>query len=364
MEKLIRPLVVVLGLAASSAMASNAELTPILEALVSLRATSQSSPKPRLTRIDAGVPLKKGVTGKRVLQLHARLGELGYGTGLLGERFGPESDAAVRAYQAATGIVVDGLVDEHTRFNLNLSDQDKVLILERQFAEMERLYEQYSGDRFVLVNVPAYVLRAFVAGERRLESKVVVGRYERQTPEMKTVLNGIVINPPWSPPETILDKDIFPGGELDRKVVNKLGLKLVDPKGQEVTIEGVVTQADLAGTGSRFLQPPGEKNALGRLKFDLDNPYGIYMHDTNHRELFERNYRAFSSGCIRVERFRELAAWVMNSSGNKVDEELENPRTRRIKVDTLPVHTVYWLAEVVDGKVVFQRDIYGRFKPR
>lgn len=173
-------------------------------------------------------------------------------------------------------------------------------------------------------------------------------------------MTGIVLNPAWSPPPTILAKDIFHSGEVDLRTVSKLGLQLVDGRGQPVPLAQVATQGDFSDSGYRFVQPPGERNALGRLKFDLDNPFSVYMHDTNHRELFARNSRALSSGCIRVERFRELAAWVLGEDG-RIERELLDRRTRRLLTERLLVHTVYWLAEVVDGKVIFHRDIYERF---
>lgn len=110
------------------------------------------------------------------------------------------------------------------------------------------------------------------------------------------------------------------------------------------------------------MQPSGERNALGRLKFDLDNPHSIYMHDTNHRELFGRQSRALSSGCIRVDNFRELAAWVSGKSVAEIDQELLNRRTRRLDVERIPVYIVYWIASVNQGRLVFNRDVYGRVR--
>ena len=342
--------------------ASPAELIPVLEALVKLSSSELTTPESRLTRINAGAPLKKGATGKRVAQLNARLGELGYATMMAGEQFDTETDTAVRAFQATAGIVDDGIVDEETRFNLNLSNLDKIDLLRDQFDAMERFFAQNSSHRFVLVNLPAFSLRAFENGRRVVESRVIVGSPTRQTPLMKTVLTGIILNPPWTPPPTILAKDIFRSGEIDLNTVGRLGLKLVDAHGQAVPVDSIRTQRDLSDGAYRFYQPPSERNALGRLKFDLDNPLGIYLHDTNHRDYFSKTLRALSSGCVRVEQFRELAAWMLEKKAADVEVDLLDRRTRRLKVEKIPVFTVYWLAEPMGGKIVFHRDIYGRFK--
>ena len=342
------------------ATASPAELIPVLETLVNLSAREMNSPEAPPTRIEPGSSLKLGAKGKRVAQLNARLAELGYATAKAGEHFDADTDAAVRAFQTNVGIAIDGLVDEHTRFNLNLSNREKIALLRAQFDEMERFFAQNVGRRFVVVNIPAFSLHAFDNGQRVLESRVVVGTPVRPTPLMKTALTGIVLNPPWAPPPTILAKDIFRTGEIDPRAMAHLGLKLVDARGQTVPFDSVTTQSDFAASDYRLVQPPGDKNALGRLKFDLDNPFGVYLHDTNHRDLFSREFRALSSGCVRVDRFRELAAWMLGKATSDIDKELLNRHTRRLDVEKIPVFTVYWLADVVGEHVVFYRDIYDR----
>ena len=338
------------------ASVSSTELIPILETLVDLSAREIRSPEAQPTRVTPGPTLKLGSRGPRVAQLNERLAEIGFVTS--GNDFVAETDAAVRMYQQSAGITSDGLVDEHTRFNLNLSNRDKIALLRAQFDEMERLFAATGDDRFVVVNIPAFSLRAFDKGKRVLESRVVIGSPARPTPLMKTSLTGIVLNPSWAPPPTILAKDIFRSGEIDLRTVAKLGLKLVDARGQTVPLASASTQSDLAAGDYRLLQPPSEKNALGLLKFDLDNPFGVYLHDTNHRDLFKKDFRAISSGCVRVDRFRELAAWMLGNTASDIDKALLDRRTRRLDVEKMPVLTVYWPAEAVGERVVFYRDIY------
>ena len=338
--------------------AAQTELIPVLETLVKLGGREALAPEAPPTLVTPGPMMKLGNKGARVRQLNKRLSELGYSTD--GELFDALSEQAVRSYQQSAGLKVDGLVDEQTRFNLNLSTRDKMRLLRAQFDEMERLFAANGDGRFIVVNIPAFSLHAFDKGKRVLESRVVIGSPARPTPLMKAPVTGIVLNPPWAPPPTILAKDVFRDGEINPRMVAKLGLKLVDTQGKPVPLDAISTQDDLVANDYRLMQAPGEKNALGRLKFDLDNPFGVYLHDTNHRDLFKKEFRALSSGCVRVEGFRELAAWMLGNTPAELDQALLDRRTRRLDVERIPVFTVYWQAEPRGDKVVFYPDIYAR----
>lgn len=346
-------------LAPALAAAAPEELIPILEESLRLRLALLYAPADRITRIDGSGMMKLGSRGPRVELLNIRLAELGWETAASGNEFSETTEEAVRAFQEKAGIVVDGKVDEVTRFNLNLSNRDKLRLLDAQFQEMEKFFKDNADRRFVVVNLPAYALHAFEGERRVLSSRVVVGQPARATPLMKTRMTGIVLHPGWTPPPTILDKDIFRDGAVNERTVKRLGLKLLDDQGQEVPLERVASREDFAAGAYRFHQPSGEGNALGELKFVLDNNYDIYLHDTNHRDLFARGTRALSSGCIRVESFRELAAWVLGQPLDEVNRQLENRRTRRLQIEALPVYTVYWQAEAVGKRIVYHPDIYN-----
>lgn len=338
--------------------AAQTELIPVLETLVNLGTREARAPEAPPTRVAPGLMLKLGSKGMRVLQLNQRLSELGYKTD--GELFDALTDSAVRSYQQSVGLNVDGLVDEQTRFNLNLSNRAKMRLLRAQFDDMERLFTSHGDGHFIVVDIPAFSLRAFDKGRRVLESRVVIGSPTRPTPLMKTPLTDIVLNPSWAPPPTILAKDVFRDGEINPRTVARLGLKLIDAQGKPVPLETIKTQDDLVAQDYRLMQAPGEKNALGRLKFDLDNPLGIHLHDTNHRELFKKEFRALSSGCVRVESFRELAAWILGNTPAEIDQALLDRRTRRLEIEQIPVVTVYWQAEPRGDRVVFHPHIYAR----
>lgn len=308
--------------------------------------------------VDDGQPLKKGSTGKRVQQLRARLAQLGQATATDGA-FDKALEEAVQAFQQQRGLKPDGIVDHQTLFNLNLTDTERLHIIQAQLDNMEAIEKEEGNNRYLVVNIPAFTLHAFENGNEVMESRVIVGRPDRQTPIMLANVVGVKFNPPWVPPPTIIKQDIFKGGKLDSGYLASHGLLLVDNRGQAVT-SAEVTQSDVARNGYRFYQPPGDHNALGKLKFELDNTPSVYLHDTNQHRLFQRENRSFSSGCVRVDRYRALAAWVLKQEEKDIDQSIKKKGTRLVKTDPVPVHFVYWLADVVDGKVVFFNDVYRK----
>jgi murein L,D-transpeptidase YcbB/YkuD len=346
-------------LAPALASASSDELIPLLEESLRLRLSLMYAPEAPITRIQGSGLMKRGSSGRRVEQLNRRLAELGWATAENGNEFTESTEEAVRAYQEKAGIEVDGLVDEATRFNLNLSNSDKLRLLDAQFQEMERFFKDNATRRYVVVNLPAFTLKAFENEQPVLSSRVVVGQPARATPLMKTNMTGIVLHPGWSPPPTILDQDIFRNGEVNARAIKRMGLQLLDDKGKAIPLETITSKDDFAAGAYRFHQPSGDGNALGELKFVLDNRFDIYLHDTNHRDLFVKGMRARSSGCIRVESFRELAAWVLSQPLEEVNRQLKDQRTRRLPIETLPVHTVYWQVEAAGKRIIYHPDIYN-----
>lgn len=310
-----------------------------------------------VAKIQQGTPLKLGMHGERVVQLRERLRQLGWP---LSEHhndiFDEAIDHAVREFQQQQGIGADGLVDRQTIFNLNLSRQDRLGILRRQLSEMENFERQVSG-RYIVVNIPAYTLTAYEGKKAVLHSKVIVGRPERPTPVMKSDLVGVQFNPPWYVPPTVIKNDLVRNNKVDVKYLVSHQLAVLDREGNAVPVQALANASDL--NGYRFYQPPGDKNALGQLKFQLDNTQSIYLHDTQQRHLFHRENRAYSSGCVRVDSYRQLAAWVLNTSHHEIDHAIERKKTVVRKVEqAVPVYFVYWLAHPSQEHVTFFYDVY------
>ena len=309
-----------------------------------------------------------GDSGPRVAALRRRLARtdaaLAAAPADAGDRFDAGLEAAVRRAQAGHGLATDGRVGRRTVAALNRSVESRI---RQVMVNMERWrwLPRDLGDAHVLVNAAGYRLFATEAGERVLEMRVVVGRAYRRTPIFSSRISQVIANPDWTVPVRIAVEDLLPKLRRDPAYL--------DREGFEVLRQGrPVPPADIdwsrLGPG-RFpyvlRQRPGERNALGRYKFQLPNRYAIYLHDSPARELFRRDVRAFSSGCVRVQEPCELAAWlalVAGGDAGRIDEAVAAGLTRMFALKApVPVHFTYFTAWADEsGRVQLLEDVYGR----
>jgi murein L,D-transpeptidase YcbB/YkuD len=199
-------------------------------------------------------------------------------------------------------------------------------------------------DRFVLVNVAGFRVYFAEHGQLKWSSRVVVGTPYTKTPIFRADMKYIVLNPTWTVPTSIVRKEILPGMRRDPNYLAKKGY---------VRING------------QFVQPAGERNALGRIKLMFPNPHSVYLHDTPSKSLFNETSRTFSHGCVRVQKPVELAALVLDDpawSVQALEAAIAAGKTRTIMLkEPVPVLILYWTAAVdADGRVTFRPDIYGR----
>lgn len=333
------------------------ELAFFQEKLATLQ---QQTPVERATAIALGPPLRKGSEGERVLQARLRLAELGYAVAP-DTVFDETLEEVVKQYQKDIGVKPDGKLGQQTVFNLNLTRQQKIAILSAQIEAMRTLAAD-AERRYILINIPAFTMHVYDDGRNVLNSKVIIGRPERPTPRMRAELVGIRLNPTWTPPPTILRKDIFPDGRIDLKYFEEHHLLMVDADNNPVMPEPGLTELQMNRQRYHIYQPAGDNNALGRLKFVLRDTPDVYMHDTNQHGLFKLENRAFSSGCIRVEQYMKLASWILKRKEPEIQELISTGETQTLRTPHIPVYLVYWLAEEVDGKLVFFSDLYNQFE--
>jgi murein L,D-transpeptidase YcbB/YkuD len=198
---------------------------------------------------------------------------------------------------------------------------------------------------------------------------VQVGQPYRQTPIFKSTIDHVVINPTWTVPPGILGKDILPAVRKDAGYLAKRGLEVVDRNGRQVD-PASINWARYTGNNFPYFvrQAAGPNNALGRVKIMFPNPYLVYLHDTPSRSLFGKDERAFSSGCIRVEKPFELVEKLLADpawDAAALQETVDAGQTRTVRL-ARPVRLllIYWTVdEDDDGRVVFKRDIYDRDQP-
>jgi L,D-transpeptidase YcbB len=251
--------------------------------------------------------------------------------------------AAVAVFQARHSINVDSALGAETIQSMNVPAAYR---LGEIAANMERYrwLPRSFGSRYIFVNVSAFRLEAYDSGQKALDMKVIVGQeYEdKATPVFADSMETVVFRPYWNVTPDIAAKEIFPKGAA---YMARENMETYQENGQ-----------------TRVRQRPGPKNALGYVKFLFPNDFNIYLHDTPNHELFKQDVRAFSHGCIRVEKPEELAEWVLGWPAEKVQGEMQNPPDNKsVKVPRkIPVYITYFTTYMNNGQLYFGNDLYER----
>jgi murein L,D-transpeptidase YcbB/YkuD len=254
----------------------------------------------------------------------------------------------VARFQATHGIVVDSLLGPETIEALNVSAEYR---LGQIAANLERYrwLPRTLGSRYILVNVPAFRLEGYDSNEVAIEMKVIVGAdYEdKNTPVFSDRMETVVFRPYWNVTPDIQEKELAP------KIAEDPGY--MDRNDYEYWKDGGVT---------RIRQKPGPKNSLGLVKFLFPNSFNIYLHDTPDDQLFAKDVRAFSHGCIRLEKPAELANWVLGWPPDSIQRAMnEEPNNKSVKLPSpIPVFIVYFTAFSGDDGIRFGNDLYSRDK--
>ncbi|SEA10189.1 L,D-transpeptidase family protein [Microbulbifer marinus] len=321
--------------------------------------------------LDPGQPLVPGMRDPRVAQLRSLLmqyGDYSLDDHTAANRRADEYDErlqeAVRRFQRRHGLKEDALVDERTRARLNTSPAKHVQTLSANLERWQQLPKDL-GPRYIVVNIPDYSLRLIDGEREQFRMRVVVGKPKHETPQLATRMTRVVFNPIWRVPPNIALRELLPKGSA---TLSADGYRLVNHSGRAVPF----TRRNVAGVrrGKVTLQQKGGPgNALGRVKFVIPNREAIFLHDTNSKHLFKRGQRAFSHGCIRLEKPLEFARMMLaqqnNWSETRIERALLSNRTQGIELENpIPVYIAYWTAWVdEDGLLQFRPDIYGRDEP-
>ena len=249
-------------------------------------------------------------------------------------------------FQTHHGLSATGKLDTATRAALNITAESRVQQLAANM-ERHRWLPRTLGARYVYVNVPSFRLDAYDSGQKTLSMRVVVGaEYEgRTTPTFSDSMETVVFRPYWNVTPDIQRLEVGP------KARNNPGW--LASQNMEYWKDGGVT---------RIRQRPGDKNALGLVKFLFPNSFNIYLHDTPAKSLFAKDDRAASHGCIRLERPAELAQWVLGWDAARVQAAMNGDADNRsVKLpQKIPVYIVYFTAYLRDGELNFADDVYGR----
>lgn len=278
----------------------------------------------------------------------------------------------VKRFQKKQGITVDGKAGEGTLRMLNMSDREKFIHIAITMDRYKMLPEKMPS-RYVWVNLPGYYMQLIDADTVKLFSKIVCGKPATRTPVLTSAISELITYPQWTIPNSIIIKEVLPAAKKDPGYFSRKGFSLINVKGDEVDPYTVEWAKYSKGIPYKVVQGSGDDNALGILKFNFNNKYAVYLHDTNQRYLFSQTVRSLSHGCVRVQEWEKLAYSIIrneNVTGQKllaIQDSLKSWLKRKEKHsifirNRLPVYIRYFTCEGKENGIVFYDDIYGEDK--
>lgn len=312
-----------------------------------------------------GPVLEVGAIDRRVAALRERLaieGDLPL-TERDGQIFDRSLADAVRTFQRRHGLDPDARVGLRTLAALNVPAESRVRQIAANLERWRDMPAELPGSRLE-VNIPAAELAVFNDDFPLMTMRVVVGSRRFPTPTLQSRISSVVFNPPWTIPTRIARNEIVPRLKREPTYLRDNDIRILD-RSDDPYGETIDWRARGAPRDPPLQQQPGPKNALGRIKFNFANGFSVYLHDTPGKSAFERDDRALSHGCVRLQRPEDLARHVLRAKladdPDLVDRALASPETREVLVgNPLPIFIVYWTAFVDQaGRVNFRNDLYG-----
>lgn len=312
------------------------------------------SNQPAYTPLPAGPAIRPGERDAAIPALRARLTELGRAVPAPVGRpdvLDPPLANQLRKLQQAGGLNVTGELNKPTR---TLLDRTPAGVRQEIKTNLHRwLYLPPATASYVLINIPSYRLTLVRNDRPQLAMKVIVGRPDWPTPELATHISALKVNPDWTPTANIMREELLPAQRKDGGFLDRNGFMAWLP-GQSTPVLPSSVNWQSPPPGLRLVQQPGPANALGRLKFEMQNRHSVYLHDTPDKALFSHDQRALSHGCVRLAEPVALATglgWQLP----------EHKRTQLLPPpEQLPVYMVYFTTWTEGNSLVFAHDIYRK----
>ncbi|HBF12322.1 MAG TPA: hypothetical protein DDW49_02870 [Deltaproteobacteria bacterium] len=274
---------------------------------------------------------------------------------------------AVKTYQHNNGLFEDGVIGDQTISSFNVSAQTRLNQIVSNLDRM-RAFPNDPGPSYIYVNIPAFYLNLVEKGNVVLTMKTITGRKERPSPLLSHKITYMVISPKWHVPTSIAVKDKLPLLQKDPNFLANNDMKLYSSEGKSLKEidPSTVNWAEITPENFSYsiIQQPGEGNALGSIKFMFPNKHNVYLHDTSQPELFARQFRNFSSGCIRIEKPMELADYVLRGNkewtSEKINAAITNKEEQYVPLkNPLAIHLVYRTAWIDEQEVLqLRNDVY------
>ena len=279
---------------------------------------------------------------------------------------------AIKKYQAQHKLQADGKYGRGLINSFNNNDAEKFKRIAVTLDKYKQLPKKMP-EKYIWVNIPGYYLWLIEADTLVFESKVITGKPETRTPLLTAEISDMITYPTWTVPNSIIVKQYLPRLKNNPNYISKIGLKLINSKGEVIDPTTVNWSKYSKGIPYKVVQGSGDNNSLGVIKFNFDNPYFVYLHDTNQRYLFKNSVRALSHGCVRVQEWEKLAAYIASNDSIKnfkkgslkyTADSIKNwiAKKERHRIDVknhLPLYIRYFTCEGKKNKILFYEDIYG-----
>ncbi len=279
--------------------------------------------------------------------------------------FDSKLQEAVLTYQKRYNLKVDGKIDKVMTYYLNIPAKKNI---QQIIVNLDKckLYPKRFEAEYIEVNIPDFNLRYYRNNIQIFKTAIVVGRIDRPTPIFSDKITYIVLNPTWTIPDNLIKRDLIHTLRDNQNYLIENNIHVFNGKEKiEITSQELDKyENNSSKVPYRFVQYPGDTNALGRIKFMFPNKYAVYIHDTDNKSLLERRYKIYSSGCIRVDKPFDLLdimrPYLQQSySQSKIQEILNTLEPTTLKLtNSIPVHLLYFTVYKENGLSYFKNDIY------
>lgn len=325
-----------------------------------------------IVKLSYGEDLQYGDTNARIPDIKERLAASGDfpRQATYSDKFDDKLKEAMNLYKDRFNLDMNEKIDKVMIFYLNKPAEP---LIESIITNLDKL--KVFPDRFpsevAIINIPDFNLDYYKNGYSVATMNTVVGRAERPTPLFSSEINSIVLNPTWTVPDNLVRRDLIKALKEDPNYMNEHNMLIYQGWENNSPIKNFDISKLLAyedpKTGSipyRVVQTPGDDNALGRVKFSFPNKYDVYLHDTDNKELLDRRYRIYSSGCMRLQNPFQFVDMIkdkfQNGAGSKIDQYVQSGKTITVALrNPLPIQTTYFTVFARNGHVYFRKDIYG-----
>ncbi len=313
------------------------------------------------TIVQQGNKIRPNQTNQRIVTIRKRLNELGYLEDSLvtgSTQLDSTLQTRIKLFQQEKQLQVDAIIGEGTVNALNRTHLDNYHSI---LANLERWrwFPRNYGETSIVVNIPQYQL-TYYSKKDSITHNVIVGKTARKTPVFSSVVKHIDFNPLWYIPPTIKKEDIIPSASKNIEYLRKKNISVYNKQGKKLILDSINWKSR-EPYSYRYIQAAGNNNALGSLKIIFPNNFSVYLHDTPSKSLFEKNYRAKSSGCVRVQNVTQLAANIIDWPEAKIMSTIDKKQAKRVlATKKINVHFLYWTVLFdKNTKPVFLNDVYN-----